>query len=282
MAVDEAILLSHARGLVPPTVRLYGWEPPALSIGHLQSALREVDLEACKRLGIDMVRRPTGGRAVLHDEEVTYSIIIRESDPLLPKSLQESYSLVAKGIIRGLEALGVKAQIRGPARAQRDRVAGVQMGANARISAEPGRNVEVPRRGDRLSGACFDSPAWYEIVVDGKKLVGSAQARLSGVFLQHGSILLSLDVEKQCSVLAFPSERERALAKRSLASRATSLKEILGRDVSFNEVSMAIIGGIQESLEVELTPGGLIYEELETARELISQKYANDRWNLRR
>ncbi|MEW5933385.1 MAG: biotin/lipoate A/B protein ligase family protein, partial [Bacillota bacterium] len=116
MAVDEAIMLAHARGEVPPTLRFYGWRPPALSLGYAQKAEREVDLEACRRAGVDVVRRPTGGRAVLHDREVTYSVVI--STALFPGSVVETYRRLSAGLVEGLRLLGLQAEVQeGPPRA---------------------------------------------------------------------------------------------------------------------------------------------------------------------
>ena len=201
MAVDEAIMVHVAKKVVPPTFRLYGWVPPTLSLGRLQSYLRDVDPENCKSLGVDVVRRPTGGRAVLHDNEVTYSLIISEDDPLLPPDLRDSFYLATEGIVKGLAILGIEAEIQG-----RQWAGGLAKAyrSELRREGEPDKTVQ--------SGACFDSPSWYEVVADSKKLVGSAQARLKGVFLQHGSILITLDVDKVCRVLRYDSldARDRA------------------------------------------------------------------------
>jgi len=114
MAIDEAVLLSVANGTSPTTVRFYQWSPPAVSIGYFQSMNEEVDVEACKRHGIDMVRRITGGGAVFHDKmkEITYSIVMRESDPMLSKDIRESYGVLCSGIVRGLKRLGIDAEFK--------------------------------------------------------------------------------------------------------------------------------------------------------------------------
>lgn len=271
MAVDEAIMVQVAAGASPPTFRLFEWDPPSLSLGRVQSFQRDVDAEACRRLGVDVVRRPTGGRAVLHDVEVTYSLIMSQNDPVLPAGLGESFSLATQGIIKGLRLLGVEAEIRG-------RDEGDGSGHVAGASAEA-----VGAAGPVRTGACFDSPSWYEVVSGGRKLVGSAQARLMGVFLQHGSILIELDAEKLCSLLRFDSEDERAVAVRHLRSHATSISEILGRRVSFREVEDAVIAGMRSHISpIELVEGELTAEETALANTLISRKYGSPSWTVHR
>ncbi|MGE5592336.1 MAG: biotin/lipoate A/B protein ligase family protein [Betaproteobacteria bacterium] len=269
MAVDEAVMVQVARGASPPTFRLFEWDPPSLSLGRVQSFQRDVDAEACRKLGVDVVRRPTGGRAVLHDVEVTYSLIMSQNDPVLPAGLGESFSLATQGIIKGLRLLGVKAEIRG-----RD-----EGDASGRAAAADGAGAAGAVR----TGACFDSPSWYEVVSGGRKLVGSAQARLMGVFLQHGSILIELDAEKLCRLLRFDSEDERAAAVSHLWSHATSISEILKRRVSFQEVEEAVIAGMRSHISpIELVEGELSPEEIALANTLISRKYGSPSWTVHR
>lgn len=270
MAVDEAVMVHVARGLSPPTFRLFEWDPPTLSLGRVQSFERDVDVEVCESLGVDVVRRPTGGRAVLHDVEVTYSLIMSEKDPALPAGLGESFSLATQGIIKGLRLLGVEAEIRG-------RDEGDKPGRAA------GGGAADAGGGAVRTGACFDSPSWYEVVSGGRKLVGSAQARLMGVFLQHGSILIELDAEKLCSLLRFSSDEERAAAVCHLRSHATSISEILGRRVGFREVEDAVIAGMRSHIApIELVEGDLSSEELALANVLISRKYGSPSWTVHR
>ncbi|MDF2929271.1 MAG: biotin/lipoate protein ligase [Anaerospora sp.] len=165
MAIDEAIVEAHSAGLVPPTLRFYTWQPAALSIGYFQKIREEVQLEACRSQGIDLVRRITGGRAVLHDQELTYSAVVREDIPVLPPTLLGSYRYLSQGLLAGLNKQGVAAEMTLP-------------------GAAFGQSSRLPK-----NGACFDAPSFYEITVDRKKLIGSAQVRKNGTLLQHGSIL---------------------------------------------------------------------------------------------
>ncbi len=260
MAIDEAILVSSAhREGAPPTLRFYGWKPPAVSIGYFQSLAGEVDLDRCRKLGVGWVRRPTGGRAVLHADEVTYSIVISEAD--LPGSVLETYRELSKGLIEGFRRLGVPA----------DMVAS-------------GHQDLGPLIGQRSSAACFDAPSWYEVVVGGKKIVGSAQTRRDGVILQHGSILLDFDVGCLLEVLAVPGGRARERLARVLEKRATSLREVLGVGnlPSFDQVVEAMVLGFEKALGYSAVPGVLTREEEDLAARLAAGKYGSDTWNRKR
>jgi lipoate-protein ligase A len=197
MAMDEAITVAHSEGKVPPTLRFYGWNPPTLSIGYFQKAAAEVDLEAAERQGIGFVRRPTGGRAVLHDQELTYSIIVAENYPGMPSGVTEAYRVLSEGLLRGFIKLGLDAQM-------------VQLESN-----RASREVEA-----MTSAACFDAPSWYELVVEGRKVAGSAQMRYKGAVLQHGSVLLELDVDQLFGLLRFPNDAVRQRMQKSFHSKA--------------------------------------------------------------
>lgn len=270
MAIDEAILRGVAQG-GRPTLRFYGWEPPAISVGVFQDVENEIDLVMCKSLGIDVVRRPTGGRAVLHDVEVTYSLILPEESGIIPKGITESYRAVSEGIVRGLASLGLDAKMVS-LRRKGDKAPSTQAPRSGRYVI----TVEAPDQGS-ASAACFDSPSWYEVTVGGKKIVGSAQMRRMGVLLQHGSIPLELDAEKFFACLKFPSRESRKRAKAAFLARATSVREELGRDVSFIEVSEAIAQGLKEALGITFVEGELTPFELETAERLFA-KYAHLDW----
>jgi lipoate-protein ligase A len=263
MAVDEAILTAHSEGKVPPTVRFYGWEPASLSIGYFQKASEEVNFAALDRHGIGFVRRPTGGRAVLHDRELTYSMIVSEDYPGMPRSVTEAYRVLSGGLVLGFRNLGLQAEM-----------------------------VHLGSEEDRLkyaaasSAACFDSPSWYELVVEGRKVAGSAQTRQKSVILQHGSILLDLDADLLFELLLFPSERVRERLRRSFDGKAVAINELLrGVDkpaVTLTEAEEAFRRGIADGLGVELVEDGLTPYEQELARKLAEGKYSADNWNLRR
>lgn len=261
MAIDEAILTLHSEGKVPPTVRFYAWQPATLSIGYFQKAGEEVDFEALRASGLGFVRRPTGGRAVLHDQELTYSMIVSEDYPGLPKNVTEAYRVLSEGLLVGFRRLGLDAVM-------------------ARLDDGEGRYSAAS------SAACFDSPSWYELVVEGRKVAGSAQTRQKGAVLQHGSILLDMDVELLFDVLAFPSERIKERLKRSFVEKAVAINDLLrhaGKPaVGLEQVEEAFYSGIQEGMSISLEPGELTIEETKLAERLAREKYGADEWNLRR
>lgn len=273
MAVDEAITIRHRDGLVPPTLRFYGWEPAAVSIGYFQDLERSIDREACRRSGVRWVRRITGGRAVFHHREVTYSLIAAEY--LLPKSVSAAYLLVTQGLIRGLSRLGVACELGtgGPA------------GRGAAARGVAARGVAGPAAGKSGSAACFDSALRHEVSAGGRKLVGSAQARRGGVVLQHGSLPLSADPGRFCRLLRFPGdsgEDDRGALREKLAGRATSLAEVLGGEPDPVLVRAALAEGLAEALGVRFVRGELSSGERETAGRLAEDKYATEDWNARR
>ena len=259
MAVDEAILEFHTAGRVPPTLRFYGWRPPAVSLGYFQSA-RDVDHDARRRLGAGFVRRRTGGRAVLHDDELTYSVAVRHDLAILPPTLLGSYRAIAEALIGGLGDLGVAAAM-----------------------ALPGAAYGQSRPGKNQSPACFDAPSFYEITAGGRKLIGSAQFRTAEALLQHGSLLLTFDPGTAASLLRFddPAERERCAAV--LARRATSLTELLGRRPEPETVAKAVAAAFARELGVRFAYcPGLLPEEAALAERLAREKYGSDDWNFLR
>lgn len=268
MAVDEAIMIRHREGLVPPTLRFYGWEPAAVSIGYFQDLERTIDREACRRSGVRWVRRITGGRAVFHHREVTYGLIAAEH--LLPKSVSAAHLLVSQGLIRGLGRLGVASEL------------GAGGPAGRRAAA---RGVAGPAAGKSGSAACFDSALRHEVGVEGRKLVGSAQARRGGVVLQHGSLPLAADPGRFCRLLRFPGdsgEDDRGALREKLAGRATSLADVLGGEPEPALVCAALAEGLAEALGVRFVRGELSSGERETAGRLAEDKYATEDWNARR
>jgi lipoate-protein ligase A len=255
MAVDEAILLNHSAGKVPPTIRFYGWQPAAVSLGYFQRCMSEVDIDKCKEQQIDVVRRLTGGRAVLHDVELTYSIVVQEEEPLIPKTITASYRYFSNGLLAGLEALGIQAKMTVPVAAY-------------------GQRKKQP-----TSAACFDAPSHYEVTVQGRKLIGSAQVRKNGVILQHGSILLQFSAEKFVDLLRLPSTEKKVEIAQMLKGRATSVEEVLGRSVTWQEVYDPMPAAFELALGITLVSGELTSEEQGVSAELAATKYSQDSWN---
>ncbi|CAM3765687.1 biotin/lipoate A/B protein ligase family protein [Marinicrinis lubricantis] len=263
MAIDEAILTAHSEGKVPPTLRFYGWNPASLSIGYFQKAEEEVNFSELNEKGIGFVRRATGGRAVLHDQELTYSIIINEETPGLPKTVNEAYKVLSMGLLEGFKELQLDAKM-------------------VNLASEE----EKAKYATAGSAACFDSPSWYELVVEGRKIAGSAQTRQKGVVLQHGSILLELDVELLFSLLRFPSERVRDRLKASFRDKAVAINDIkrqVGQaPAQLDELREAFRIGYEKGMDVQLVESGLTDYEQQLAEQLVQEKYGNKEWNFRR
>lgn len=241
-------MLAVAAGKVPPTLRFYGWRPPCVSIGYAQSLEQEVDLDACRRHGYTWVRRPTGGRAVLHIDELTYSVIAPLGEPRVAGDILTSYRRLSRGLVAGLGLLGCEV-----------------------VQANPS-----PARGQAASAACFDVPSAYEILASGRKLVGSAQARRRRVILQHGAIPLEGDVARIGEVLVL-SEPERQALRAELRRKAITLDLALGRAVPFQECVEALSLGFARSLNLTLERGELVPDEL-VAVGLLRDKHERREW----
>jgi len=245
MAVDDAILEGVDRGSSPPTLRVYAWEPPTVSTGHSQKASVELDLEACRRRGFGVVRRPTGGRAVLHAGELTYSVVGRSGEPPLGGTIAESYRAIANGLLLGLKQLGVCAELAAVATAHRHR-----------------GGVAPP---------CFVSAGRFEVVVSGRKLIGSAQRRLGAAVLQHGSLLTDETHVQLADVLRVDKEADRAAIRRTLVSKTTNLTAVLSRSLEFEELAYAMRVGFERAWGITFTDGALSERESEAVRRVTTE-----------
>ncbi len=234
MALDEGILEGVSAGRSPPTLRFYAWRPPAVSIGYFQGIREEADLDSCFRDGVDVVRRLTGGGAVYHDAELTYSFIAPES--AVPEDILESYRHVCRGLILGLADLKVKAEF-------------------------------APLN---------------DIVAGGRKISGNAQTRRMGCVLQHGTVLLSVDVERMFRYLRVPAEKARDKAVSDVKARVTSVKDVLSRDIPYSMAAAAFRKGFSKAMGLELADGRPSPAEDARARELAETRYSTLEWNSRR
>ncbi|KIY21138.1 lipoate--protein ligase family protein [Mesobacillus subterraneus] len=259
MALDEALLEWHGAGKIPPVVRFYGWNPATLSIGYFQRIEREIDMDAVQQLGLGFVRRPTGGRGVLHEHELTYSVIVTEDYPDMPKTVTEAYRVISEGILQGFQNLGLEAYFAGP-----------------KTSAEK-EALKNPR-----SAVCFDAPSWYELVVEGRKVAGSAQTRQKGVILQHGSILLDLDEDKLFSLFKYPNDKVKERMQRAFKSKAVAINQISSRKIELEEAKKAFKEGFEAGLRIKLDPYTLSEEELDYVNALAKNKYESEDWNFKR
>ena len=248
MAVDEALLASYvnASGPMAPTLRLYAWDPPALSLGRGQDAGASHDPRYLQDQGIDLVRRPTGGRAVLHEWECTYAVIGQLGSGPFSRGVLETYRRVARALEQGLRSLGVVAQ------------------------ALPESSRERSRDERDRGPACFAVTSTHEITVEGRKLLGSAQLRRRGAFLQHGSIPLRADASRLAQTVA---------SSRS-GPDSTDLERALGRLPPAHEVEHALIEGFEISFAVELRRSCLTAAEALRAERLRCWKYDSAAWTL--
>jgi lipoate-protein ligase A len=224
MAIDETLMESVGD---VPILRIYGWHPAAISIGYFQSMNEEVDWAKCREFGVDVVRRLTGGGAVLHEFELTYSFITKE----YPQNIMESYQWICEAIVMSINKLGFDARF-------------------------------VPLN---------------DIVIAGKKVSGNAQTRRNGVLLQHGTILLGVDVNKMFSLLKVPSEKLRDKIIKDVKERVTSLA-----GTTFNDMAASLKTSFAEKFEAKLMVDTLGTKEISRARWLAEQKYGNKEWNLKR
>ena len=252
MAVDEAILENVVRGDSPPTLRLYAWNPPCLSLGRSQP-FANANITALKKNGWDILRRATGGRAILHTDELTYSIIAPKDNFHISGSVLESYKYLAKALLTALEDLGAEVEMK----------------------------KEEKKGGVGFNPVCFETPSAYEITVNGKKLIGSAQARQKGGILQHGSLPLTGDLARVTEALSFPDEESRQIAAKKLLMRASTLESALGRAVDWETASKSFARAFESVLGIRLMPKDLSQAEERRASQLIQKKYAHPDWNER-
>jgi lipoate-protein ligase A len=266
MALDEALLLSCEKGDSPPILRLYLWDPPAVSIGYSQSLEKTVDSKKCGDYNVHVVRRITGGRAVLHEDEITYSVCASRDDfPELGDNTTQTYQRLSLALLESLRIVGIDGEWVKPSREKKPLYYN-------RISSKP----------------CFVSNSRYEITVDGKKLIGSAQRRFScrsdqvkkDSFIQHGSILTG---KGKLSLAEFlPEETSKELMKQVLEERSTNVEEVLNRRIQIEEIISALKIGFGRIFDARMEDSVVSEEELSSAHTLREEKYLSEEWNLRR
>jgi len=255
MAVDEALLLSHEAGQSPPTLRVYTWSSPTLSLGYAQSIEKEVDTTACREHGVTPIRRPTGGRAVLHDDEATYSIVMPLRLDGREASITEHYRRIGLALEAALRRAGLAVTLERP----------------SVLAAAP----RPP------SPACFAALSRYELSATGRKLVGSAQKRGRRSLLQHGSIPLSMDRQRLFACLRVPAGRREQLLGEAYASMA-AVNEVAPAPLDAAALQRALRQGFVEWLTggAGMSAGGLSAAERGLVEKLRLTKYNSDAWNL--
>jgi lipoate-protein ligase A len=251
MAIDEAILEAVGRDEAPPTLRLYQWEPACLSLGYAQRAA-DVDMARIEARGWHLVRRMTGGRAILHADELTYSVALPQSHPLAGGSIVDSYRRLSSALLVALNQIGLAAN------------------ADKRVAGAAA-----------VGPVCFEVPSDYEIAAGGKKLIGSAQVRKQNAALQHGSLPLRGDVSRICDALVFQDETARQDARSRVLGRATTLSDALGQSVNWDKVAQAVCSAFAATFSLCLDEAPLTPGERQRAWELRAMRYTNNNWNLR-
>ena len=252
MAADEAILEHIGRGESLPTLRLYAWNPPCLSLGYAQP-FSDVDANRLNQRGWEVVRRATGGRAILHTDELTYSVIAPASEPRVEGGVLESYNRLAQALLLAVKELELPVEMK--------------------AGKATGKATPNP--------ICFEVPSTYEITVNGRKLIGSAQARKRDGVLQHGSLPLAGDLTRICQALVFKNEADRDDASKRLLERATTVESALGVEISWKRAAQAFIQAFEAQLGLSFERGELSESESKRTEELIKEKYAHPSWTER-
>lgn len=250
MAIDEAVLLCHLQGQTPPTLRVFGWTQPSISLGRFQRVEREINHALCEQQGVALVRRPTGGRAVYHRDECTYSLVSSRAQGI-PAGVVAAYAYLAQGLIAALGHLGVHAEL-----------------SEGRASKQP-------------SAACFASSTQADLTSGGFKLIGSAQVWKEEALLQQGSLPLDDRSAEFYALLQFPDQAARAEALAHYQAMTTPL-HTLAPQVGRAEIVQALYTGFASALQVDLQPGALTTEEWALARQLAAEKYSTLHWGSQR
>lgn len=248
MAVDEFFLEEINKNPHSPILRLFAWDPPCLSLGYAQSHT-PFDLEKIKGLGWDLVRRPTGGKAVLHTDEITYSLIAPSDHWIAAGGVLPSYQRIAAALLSVLKILSVQAQA---------------------------EKTYMGFHEEKDTPVCFEQSSNYEITCQSRKLIGSAQARRPGAILQHGSLPLFGDLNRIGKTLRATSGS--TSSEVFLKSHAVTLEEITGRMISWEEAKLAFINGFQKSLSIGFNQIELDASALSRIAYWMENKYANPEW----
>ena len=246
MAIDESIMTHHLQGKVPPTLRVFRWSQPSISLGRFQSIEREIVSERCQELGVALVRRPTGGRAVYHHDEFTYSIMVSKHFGV-PSGIVASYAFLAQGLLSALAFLGIQAEL-----------------SDGRVSKNP-------------SAACFASSTQADLTSDGFKLIGSAQVWKEDTLLQQGSLPLDDRAVEFFTMLRFPDEAARNDALAQYAVKTRPLHTFVP-GATWDNVAEAFKNGFSAALEVQFEPRTLSPSEWELANQLVEDKYSKLEW----
>jgi lipoate-protein ligase A len=250
MATDEALLREVAARRSPPTLRLYAWSPPAMTLGRGQP-FADADVPALHAGGVVLLRRATGGTAVLHEDELSYTVAATNDEPRLTGGIIESYKGLSAALLYALEKIDLR---------------------NAEASTHADARGSPRSPGEARSPVCFEIPSDYEITVDRRKLFGSAQMRIRGGILQHGTLPLRGDIARICGYLTAHPPAER------IRTHVITLREALGREVAWRDLAYALVEGFTATLNLTLIPAPLLPAERLLIEKLLAEKYTNPAW----
>lgn len=253
MAVDEALLGSVSNHFQPPTLRLYDWYPYTLSLGHAQP-FSDVNMQILQEKKWDIVRRPTGGRAILHADELTYSVTAPIDNPIIHGNVIESYRKISTALASALNMIGLIVDSK------------LKNKNESHLSKDP---------------VCFQFPSDYEITFNGKKIIGSAQARKKNGILQHGSIPLFGDISRIIDVLQIKEKEKMLNARSNLLDRAVTVEISCGKFISWSIMADALIKAFEDKLSINFTQGKMTRDELELAMGFYINKYKHPEWTFR-
>ncbi len=244
MALDEALSESTRLKISPPTLRLYQWDRPSLSIGYFQK-ISEINTDYCSKNDYPVVRRLTGGRAILHDSELTYSLSSLHDTYPFNSSLLDNYKTISSALISGLQLLGIRAEM----------------------------SLIKKRNEGHRDSACFKAPSYGEVTVESKKIIGSAQKRYTDGFLQHGSILFSFKPEDLSHTLKSNTTHD--------FSNICSINDY-APNASTDDLISSLKESFQKELNIKLISDTPTKDELKHAKALEQGKYSTREWNFRR
>jgi len=250
MAIDEAILIAYSRGDISPTLRIYGWRPPAFSLGYFQDPKMVLNIAKCNEENMPFVRRITGGGIIFHHQELTYSLVCSKDNINGYNSIKDSFRIICSFLINTYKKLGLKPE----------------------FASEQNPYFFKSSATKRQDSFCFASKERYDILIQGKKLGGNAQRRRRDIIFQHGSIPLKSDID---TVIPFLKERPQ-----NLKNNICSLKGILGREIEFVQLKNILKISFEETFSVNLQEENLTFEEEGLFRELKEKKYCSLEWNL--
>ena len=251
MALDELLMSWQKERDFLPTLRFYFWDVPTLTIGHFQNAKKDINFEKVKEHGVEFVRRQTGGKAVLHDNELTYSVTLPENYPNMPKDVVSAYRVLTQGLIEGYREIGLYPKFSIPSDEKQEKTA-----------------------------VCFDTPSMYEVVIDNKKIAGSAQVRKNDMILQHGSVPLSINIDMLYDMFLFKSDRLKERLKSDFVKKASGIKNFLNKELELQDLIEPFKKGFAKGLNISLTNYTLSEKEEQEVKELAKNKYESDNWNL--